>query len=655
LIESEEVESPAVYGFWRKWLLLPDGVFEHFSTVELRCIFLHELAHIKRGDLGVNWLVALLQVLHWFNPVLWLAWGRMRADRELATDALALAHVRDGDHRPYGDTILKVLEGLTGDAALPGLVGIAENKAQLKERLAAISRPGKHWSGAALAAIIALSIVGLTDAQTEKSKPDQAATNNVSATNSILQSSKVLNHVRPPLKAVVLLPDGTPVAGADVACKIPIPGRRLVLRQRKLESGRQGKIAQTAEDGSFILVTEEGTKEIVATDEKGFAKVALENVQASGKIILQPWGRIEGVLHIGSRLGVNEVVGLTPIGHASDFIFDGDDYQARTDNQGRFVIQDIPPGERTIVRFIYDSEHSWRPSHETNIFVKAGETTWVVMGGNGRTVLGHAALDDPGKQVDWTTADCRLAAKMPESPKFKTIQEQREWYDNRPLQRVYGSVAAADGSFRIEDVPPGDYDLMITITQPNPEARSPLGRRKTVARGKMEVTVAEAQKLGDTTPMELGIIPVKVRHPRGVGDMAAPLEALTFDGQPLRLEDYRGKYLMLIFEPPSADDEIRQLKEIAKAFAADKRLAMITVDLDPDPELAKEAAQRLGLNCVHGVVSKDKRAEVWENYCDGEGTPVPYIFLIDPQGKIIAKDLQVEDINGESIGQMILR
>jgi len=161
------VESPAVYGLWRKRLLLPDGIFERFSTDELRCIFLRELAHIKRGDLAVNWLVAALRVLHWFNPVLWLAWARMRADRELATDALALAHVRQSDHASYGETILKVLEGLTGEKALPGLVGIVENKAQLKERLAAIVRPGKHWRWAALAVTALIACIGLTGAQTE--------------------------------------------------------------------------------------------------------------------------------------------------------------------------------------------------------------------------------------------------------------------------------------------------------------------------------------------------------------------------------------------------------------------------------------------------------------------------------------------------------
>ena len=209
LIESEEVESPAVYGFWRKWLLLPDGVFDRFSKEELRCIFLHELAHIRRGDVGINWLVAVLRVLHWFNPVLWLAWRRMRIDRELATDALALAHLRASDHAPYGETILKVLEGLTGERALPGLVGIVENKANLKERMTAISRPGKHWKWAALAVATLLAGLGLTGAQNknsilEKSKEDKSPIPRV-VTNG------------PAMKVTVLDSEtGKPLPGAEV-------------------------------------------------------------------------------------------------------------------------------------------------------------------------------------------------------------------------------------------------------------------------------------------------------------------------------------------------------------------------------------------------------------------------------------------------------
>lgn len=52
LIESDEVGSPAVYGFWRKCLLLPAGVVERFSTEELRCIFLHNWRTSSGGIRG---------------------------------------------------------------------------------------------------------------------------------------------------------------------------------------------------------------------------------------------------------------------------------------------------------------------------------------------------------------------------------------------------------------------------------------------------------------------------------------------------------------------------------------------------------------------------------------------------------------------------
>ena len=175
VIETEEVASPAVCGLWKKRLLAPDGIFQRFSSEELRHIFLHELAHIKRRDIEINWLTALLQILHWFNPVLWLAFARMRADRELATDALALSRVARTENVSYGETILKVVENLAHPAVQPGLVGIAESKASLTERLRAISRSGaaKHWRWAAIGIVAIVAGVGLTGAQ-QTHPPDAA-------------------------------------------------------------------------------------------------------------------------------------------------------------------------------------------------------------------------------------------------------------------------------------------------------------------------------------------------------------------------------------------------------------------------------------------------------------------------------------------------
>lgn len=99
----------------------------------------------------------------------------MRADRELATDALALAQMRESNREPYGETILKVLEGFTGERALRELVGIVENKARLKERLAAIGRPRKHWKWAAPAVTVLIASIGLTGAQTDRGGASNAA------------------------------------------------------------------------------------------------------------------------------------------------------------------------------------------------------------------------------------------------------------------------------------------------------------------------------------------------------------------------------------------------------------------------------------------------------------------------------------------------
>jgi beta-lactamase regulating signal transducer with metallopeptidase domain/thiol-disulfide isomerase/thioredoxin/protocatechuate 3,4-dioxygenase beta subunit len=167
LIEMDEVETPAVCGLWCKRLLLPIGMCNRFSDDELRHILLHELAHLKRRDLEVHWLVEVLQVFHWFNPMLWFAFRQMRADRELATDALALSCARESERTQYGETILKVLESIARRPASSGLVGIAEGKAQIQQRLLAIARHGraKPWNLLALGIIAALGVLALTDAK----------------------------------------------------------------------------------------------------------------------------------------------------------------------------------------------------------------------------------------------------------------------------------------------------------------------------------------------------------------------------------------------------------------------------------------------------------------------------------------------------------
>ena len=109
-VRTPRVSSPALLGFIRPWLLLPEGMLERLSPEDLRSVLLHELAHLKRRDIAVNWLVSVLQVLHWFNPIIWCAFYRMRTDRELACDAFVLSHSRTEEPKRYGRTIVRLLE-----------------------------------------------------------------------------------------------------------------------------------------------------------------------------------------------------------------------------------------------------------------------------------------------------------------------------------------------------------------------------------------------------------------------------------------------------------------------------------------------------------------------------------------------------------------
>jgi beta-lactamase regulating signal transducer with metallopeptidase domain len=175
LVETEAVSSPSLFGFVRPRLLLPAGLAQSFSLQELQCVFLHELGHIKRYDIQVGWLMTALQIVHWFNPLVWLACYRMRVDRELACDALALRYAAQEENQRYGRTIIKLLESFGRPARAPSLAAAVESKNQLKERIQMIAKFKKTNRGLVLAAPLfaSLALVTFTDAQPATSQAEK--------------------------------------------------------------------------------------------------------------------------------------------------------------------------------------------------------------------------------------------------------------------------------------------------------------------------------------------------------------------------------------------------------------------------------------------------------------------------------------------------
>ena len=178
LVITDQVKSPALFGCIRPRVLLPTDIIGQIPREELRFIFLHELAHFKQGDIWIGWLTALLQSLHWFNPLVWWAFARMRADREVACDALALSRMQAEDNERYGGALMTLLERFHYSRRLPVVAGILENKAQLKRRLIMITS-FKHSTRreivAAAALFAVLSIALLTSPRNLLSQSDEAS------------------------------------------------------------------------------------------------------------------------------------------------------------------------------------------------------------------------------------------------------------------------------------------------------------------------------------------------------------------------------------------------------------------------------------------------------------------------------------------------
>ena len=144
VILTNKVCCPAVFGVFRPILLMPADKLQNLTTQDAEHIFLHELAHIKRGDLFVHAFYMILQIAYWFNPLLWLIRKNLQNLRELCCDATVARLLREKT-AGYRQTLLETARQLLAEPVTPGLglLGLFENSSWLVDRLRWLEK--KSW------------------------------------------------------------------------------------------------------------------------------------------------------------------------------------------------------------------------------------------------------------------------------------------------------------------------------------------------------------------------------------------------------------------------------------------------------------------------------------------------------------------------------
>ncbi|MGY1423376.1 M56 family metallopeptidase [Bacillus cereus] len=189
LLFAGKLSSPTLVGIKKPKILLTENHISTLDDKQLQFIFYHELAHYKRKDVKINWIIHHLLILHWFNPILWYANKRMREDQEIACDALALTYVNSEEILEYGHTVIALLEHHSNFCPMPGVANLSKNKSALKRRIIMIKKFSKNsyrWSALGIAIVTTVSTFSLMNAKAEEPG------------NQVRQKSKVIDQIESP-------------------------------------------------------------------------------------------------------------------------------------------------------------------------------------------------------------------------------------------------------------------------------------------------------------------------------------------------------------------------------------------------------------------------------------------------------------------------
>ncbi|MGQ0649269.1 MAG: M56 family metallopeptidase [Gemmatimonadaceae bacterium] len=135
VLASSRSDMPMTWGIIHPIIVVPDR--SAWTDEERVAALLHEAAHVRRGDSVIQFLMAMLRALHWYNPLVWWVSREERLTREEACDDLVLA----AGIKPsqYAEQLLGIVR-LTERERLPVAALSMARRSSLAERLTAILR-----------------------------------------------------------------------------------------------------------------------------------------------------------------------------------------------------------------------------------------------------------------------------------------------------------------------------------------------------------------------------------------------------------------------------------------------------------------------------------------------------------------------------------
>lgn len=293
------------------------------------------------------------------------------------------------------------------------------------------------------------------------------------------------------IPGIVQSPDGTPVPDAQVV--VCLTSRWTQINDNRIRPGDPNLITvRPDENGRFLVAKDDPAFAVLAMHDSGYGLVSLADLKEHGRLVLEPWASVSGVFRIGKEPAANETIEirLEPMsvrerGANGDVLLK---YEATTDAKGRFEFPRVPGLAGWIARRLILRQNSrgfmstYAPGK--HVIIEPGQAMTYDFGGGGRAMTGRlVAPTSYTEPIDfaWASGEARLQQEEAPYPPGLTPDERREWYEQwktQPDGRAHwlnehfgGFKIDPDGSFRVDDLPPGTYQLSCRVEQPPEDGR----------------------------------------------------------------------------------------------------------------------------------------------------------------------------------------
>ena len=143
IAESKYVDIPLVYGYFRPVVLFPKGFCGAIDDEKLSYIIIHELCHVKRKDVLINYIWMFAKAFHWFNPLVYIAHKCFLDSVEECCDEMVAGYLDPAGKCEYTQSLVDVIRLSKKRYRLPMSIPFGKKETTIRKRVIKLMHPKK--------------------------------------------------------------------------------------------------------------------------------------------------------------------------------------------------------------------------------------------------------------------------------------------------------------------------------------------------------------------------------------------------------------------------------------------------------------------------------------------------------------------------------